>query len=268
VEVTTSDLVLYDVSEGVARLTLNRPDRMNAWTISMEQRYFDRLQQATDSPDVVAIVVTGAGRAFCPGGDMEVLNQIGDGDGGAGVSVSTDPRPATFPMTVPKPVIGAINGACAGIGLVQALMFDVRFAAAGAKFTTAFTRIGLVAELASSWLLPRVVGTSRALDLLISARTFTAEEALELGVVNRVVASEDVVDAATAYARDLAQTCSPAAMATVKRQVHAHADATLEVAVEESSRLNERALAGADFKEGVTSFLEKRRPAFSRLGAC
>src|SRR3954471_9510834 len=122
------DVVLYEVDDRVALVTLNRPDRMNAWTGEMERRYFDLLQRAADDPDVGAIVVTGAGRGFCPGDDMDLLQGIGSGDASGGPT--GPPRPPTFPTTIPKPVIAAINGACPGIGLVHALLADVRFAAA------------------------------------------------------------------------------------------------------------------------------------------
>ena len=172
----------------------------------------------------------------------------------------------TFPLTVRKPLIGAINGACAGIGLVQALMADIRFAAAGAKFTTAFARRGLIAEHGSSWLLPRLVGMSRALDLMMSSRTFTAEEALELGIVNYVVPKEEVLDAAVAYASDLAQNCSPTSMAVMKQQLYGHALADVDTALKESNKLMRESLRPQDFKEGVASYVEKRPPAFDGLG--
>ena len=255
------DEVLYRVDDGVAVITLNRPERLNAWTPPLQTQYFDRLAQAASARDVGAVVVTGAGRGFCPGADMEYLQGL-DGAGPA----RPDTRPTTFPLTVQKPMIAAINGACAGIGLVQALMCDVRFAAAGAKLTTAFSRRGLIAEHGSSWLLPRLVGTSRALDILLSARVFTGEEAFELGIVNRALPPEQVLPEALAYARDLALNCSPAAMATIKSQIYRHATVDLDTARRESDRLMAASLAGPDFKEGVASFVEKRLPAFAPLG--
>jgi len=149
--------------------------------------------------------------------------------------------------------MNAINGACAGVGFVQALMFDVRFAAAGAKFTFAFARRGLIAEYGSSWLLPRLVGMSRALDLMMSSRTFTAEEAQELGIVNHVVPKEEVLDAAVAYASDLAQNCSPTSMAVMKQQLYGHALLDVDSALAESNKLMRESLARNDFKEGVKS---------------
>jgi enoyl-CoA hydratase/carnithine racemase len=253
--------VLYRVEDAVAIVTLNRPERLNAWTPSLETAYFDCLAEATASSEVAAVVVTGAGRGFCPGADMNYLQELG-----AGGTRERDPRPMTFPMQVPKPMIAAINGACAGLGLVQALMCDLRYAAAGAKFTTAFSRRGLVAEHGSSWLLPRMIGTSRALDLLLSGRVFTSEEAYELGVVNRVVAVESVLAEAVDYARELAANCSPASLAAIKGQVYRHYTVDLETARRESDRLMGISLAGPDFTEGVASFVEKRPPHFPPLG--
>jgi enoyl-CoA hydratase/carnithine racemase len=259
----SDDLCLYEVSDGVALLTLNRPQRNNAWNAGLGTAYFDRLAQADADPEVRAVVVTGAGRSFCPGADFEVLTAIGD-EGGE--RPARDTRPMTYPTTMRKPLLGAINGACAGLGLVQALLLDLRFAAAGAKFTTAFARRGLIAEHSISWTLPRLVGTSAAMDLLVSARTFTAEEAKELGVVNRVVAPEAVVDETMAYARDMAANVSPASMASIKRQVYRHLTMPLDEALADSNEIMKESLVGPDFNEGVHSFLDKRAPAFEPLG--
>ncbi|CAA9235547.1 MAG: Enoyl-CoA hydratase [uncultured Acidimicrobiales bacterium] len=259
-----ADVVRWDEADGVATLTLNRPDRMNAWTGSMEERYFDLLQRAADSSTVRAVVVTGAGRGFCPGADMDLLS------GGAGEGDLTDVgpgrRPKTFATSIPKIVVAAVNGACAGVGLVQALCCDVRFAAAGARWTTAFSRRGLVAEYGSAWLLPRLVGTSRALDLLASGRVFTSEEALALGLVSRVVPAADVLAEAQGYARDLAASCSPASMAVMKRQVYEAWDSSLAEALVQANELMVHSLRGPDFVEGVQSYLDRSQPAFSPLG--
>jgi enoyl-CoA hydratase/carnithine racemase len=238
---------------------------MNAWTPPLQRAYFDGLAEAVASPEVGAIVVTGAGRGFCPGADMDYLQGLGGDDAGAG-NEPRDDRRITFPLTVPKPLIAAINGACAGLGLVQALMADVRYAAAGAKFTMAFSRRGLIAEHGSSWLLPRLIGTSRALDVMLSSRVFTSEEAYELGLVNRVLPADEVVPAAVDYARDLAKNVSPASMAVIKQQVYRHAIADLDTALRDSNKLMSASLGGPDFKEGVASFVEKRPPDFAPLG--
>src|SRR5436190_1806261 len=158
-----------------------------------------------------------------------------------------------------------LNGPCAGIGLVQALMCDIRFAAEGAKLTTAFSRRGLVAEHGISWILPRLVGPARALDLLLSGRVVLAEEAAALGVVNRVLAPDELLDHSLAYAKDLAANCSPASMAAMKRQVYADLERGLEPALSEANRLMADSLVAPDFKEGVASFVERREPRFAPI---
>jgi enoyl-CoA hydratase/carnithine racemase len=253
-----TDLVLRDIDDGVALLTLNRPDRLNAWTDALENEYFDALTECGADPEVRAIVVTGAGRGFCAGADMESLQQIG-----ANGVTHRERRPQTLALTIPKPIIAAINGPCAGIGLVQALMCDLRFAARGAKFTTAFARRGLVAEHGISWILPRLVGPARALDLLLSARVLLAEEAEQLGLVNRAIEPERLLDETLAYARDLAVNCSPSSMATMKRQVYADLDRGVAEVLPEADRLMAASLQAPDFREGVQSFLEKREPQFA-----
>lgn len=256
------DVVLYEVrDDGVALLTLNRPDRLNAYTIEMEDRYFDLLTEADTDPAVRAIVVTGAGKGFSPGADLDALSGNDPLDFG-----SLKRRPTTLPLTIRKPIIGAINGAVAGVSLVQALQFDLRFAGEGVKMTFSFPQRGLVAEYGVSWLLPRLIGTSRALDLLLSARVVTAEEALQLGLVNRVVPREQVLDEALAYAADLAANCSPASLAVIKQQVYADWENDLETSRIRVAHLMAASFKGPDFKEGVRSFLEKRPASFPPLG--
>jgi enoyl-CoA hydratase/carnithine racemase len=254
-------VVLREQHGGVLLLTFNRPERLNAWTLDMEERYFDLLADAAHDPAVRAVVVTGAGRGFCAGLDADALAGVA-----AGTPVSARPRrPQTFPQQIPKPIVAAVNGPAAGIGFLQALVADVRFAAAGAKFTTAFTRRGLLAEHGMSWLLPRLIGTSRATELLLSARVFLAEEAAELGLVHRVVPADALLDTALDYARELAEQCSPLAMGLVKHQVAHHWDVDLDEARRETAELVERLHETADFEEGVRSFVEKRPPRFEPL---
>jgi enoyl-CoA hydratase/carnithine racemase len=259
-----SEVVQYELQDGVALLTLNRPERLNAWTGEMERAYFSKLEDCGGSEDVRVIVVTGAGRGFCAGADMQELQAIGGGDVPS-AEQANDRRPQTLPLSIPKPILAAINGPCAGIGLVQALMCDVRFAAEGAKLTTAFARRGLVAEHGISWLLPRLVGPARALDLLLSGRVVLAEEAREMGLVNRVLEPQLLLEETLAYARDLAVSCSPASMATMKRQVYAALEQGLSEAVAEADGLMLESFTGPDFVEGVTSFLERRDPRFAPL---
>ena len=261
-DVALSDVVLaHHVGDGVLLLTLNRPDRLNAWTLAMEERYFGLLAEAAADPDVRAIVVTGAGRGFCAGLDADALSGVA-----GGTPLSEQPRrPQTFPLEIPKPIVAAVNGAAAGIGFLQTLVADVRFAAAGAKFTTAFARRGLLAEHGISWLLPRLIGHARAAELLLSARVFLAEEAETIGLVHRVVEPEALVDTAIVYARDLADHCGPLAMAVTKYQLLHHWELELDAARRETAGLVEQIHGTPDFTEGVRSFVEKRPPRFAPL---
>jgi enoyl-CoA hydratase/carnithine racemase len=256
----TDELVRYSVDRGVGLITWNRPERNNAFTRQLWERYFEVLDQADADAQARVLVVTGAGKSFSVGADMDILQGGTEDDVGL-----DDARPMIHPLSVRKPLIAAINGACAGLGFVHALYCDVRFAAAGAKFTTAFARRGLIAEHGSSWLLPRIVGTSRALDLLLSARVVLAEEALAIGLVDRVVPREQVLDDALAYARDLAAHCAPSATAAIKRQVYDHLQADLDSAYAESVKLMIDSLRSEDFVEGVASYLEGRPPQFPPL---
>ena len=261
-----SEVVQRSIEDGVAVVTLNRPERLNAWTGEMERLYFELLADCDRRDDVRAIVVTGAGRGFCAGADMEELRSIGD-DGIDAAERDRDRLPQTFPLTIPKPIVAAINGPVAGIGLVQALMCDIRFAAAGAKITTAFARRGLVAEHGMSWILPRLIGPARALDLLLSGRIVLAEEAAELGLVNRAIDPDRLIDETRAYARELAVNSSPASMATMKRQVYADLERPLPDALAEADRLMLESFGRPDFVEGVASFVERREPRFAPLQA-
>jgi enoyl-CoA hydratase/carnithine racemase len=260
----SDEVVTRSVDGGVAVLTLNRPDRLNAWTAEMKRRYFDLLEECAADGEIRAIVLTGAGRGFCAGADMDELRSIGDGGIEARAALE-DPRPHIFPLSIPKPLIAAINGPCAGLGLVHALMCDLRFAAAGAKITTAFSRRGLVAEHGISWILPRVVGPSVALDLLFSSRIVLAEEAKELGLVNRVIDPARVLAEAVEYARELAINCAPSSMATMKRQIYADLDRGLPEALDRANELMVASFARPDFTEGVASFVERRAPRFAPL---
>ncbi|MEM7340682.1 MAG: enoyl-CoA hydratase [Actinomycetota bacterium] len=258
-----SDAVLYEVDDHVAVITLNRPDRLNAWNDAIHRGYFDSLDRAAADPDVRVIVVTGAGRGFCAGADMNVLQGIGEGRGAEETSGEPDLRDARHAMSIPKLVIAAVNGAAAGLGLVHAMAADMRFAAEGAKFTVAFSRRGLVAEHGLSWTLPRLVGQAVAMDLIVSGRVILAEEAKELGLVNRVSAPDALMEETLAYAKDVAANVSPMSMAIMKHQVYEHPLMSLDDAMDESNRLMRESLRRPDFKEGVASFVEKRPPQFA-----
>jgi enoyl-CoA hydratase/carnithine racemase len=258
--------VLYELRDpGVAVLTFNRPATLNAWNADIERAYYDLLDQCAADPVVKVIVVTGAGRGFCAGADMQVLQGIGSGTGGERAAAVGTLRQPNYATTIPKPVIAAINGPAAGVGLVQALMCDMRFAARGAKLTAAFARRGLVAEWGSSWVLPRLVGMARAADVLMSSRVILAEEAATMGLVNEVVEPEHLIDRVMEYASDMAVHCAPTSLAAMKQQIWGHFDMTFQQAIDRSGVLMRTSLSKDDFREGVKSYLEKRNPAFSGL---
>jgi enoyl-CoA hydratase/carnithine racemase len=258
---SSDDQVLYAVDGGVCTITLNNPERRNVWNPVMEERYFSLLDHADSDPGARAIVVTGTGTFFCPGLDSEKLAATAE----SGRLPLQHRRPQTYALRIRKPMIAAINGACAGIGLMQALACDVRFAANGARLSTAYARRGLPAEYGSAWLLPRLIGVERALDLLLSARTFTAEEAKELGLVSRVCDPAEVLAEAQAYASDLAQNCSPRSMAAIRRQVYGDLSRTFPESMVHTLATMQEFAGSEDFAEGVASFVEKRPPNFAPL---
>jgi enoyl-CoA hydratase/carnithine racemase len=256
---TASDTVLAQRHGGVLLLTLNRPLRLNAWNAELERRYLELLAGAEADPDVRAIVLTGAGRGFCAGADLDELRGVDTLD-----PADLDGRRLVLP-TLRTPLIAAINGAAAGLGLVVALSADVRFCVPEAKLTTAFARRGLIAEYGVAWVLPRLVGTSRALDLLLSGRVVRGEEAARIGLVDHLATPATLVDAALAYAADLAENCSPTSMAIMKDQVRAALDEPFDVSLDRSDVLMREAFRRTDVKEGVTAHLEKRAPRFAPL---
>jgi enoyl-CoA hydratase/carnithine racemase len=263
--------ILYEVREKIATITLNRPDRMNAWTPIMEHDVRNAMEAAAGDDDVRVIVLTGAGRAFCAGADMDALQGLDPSDIRRAENVppfDMNRRPdwqtryGYYP-SIPKPVIGMLNGAAAGIGLVHALYCDLRFAADNTVFTTAFARRGLIAEHGIGWMLPRIVGHANALDLLMSARRVSSEEALRINLVNRIYPPEQLREETYAYARDLADFVSPSAIAVIKRQLYDVPFQTLAEATIDANREMVVALRGSDFREGVASFIEKRPPRFT-----
>ena len=268
--------ITYAVDGRVATITLNRPDKLNAWTRTMETEVRAAMTAAGTDDAVRAIVLTGAGRGFCAGADMSLLSDVsasggdarpGDAapggiDGGLDLPPDYHLRYAYFP-TVPKPVIAAINGPAAGLGLIMALYCDVRFASDSAVFTTAFARRGLIAEHGISWLLPALVGHAHALDLLLSARKVNAGEALAMGLVNQVHPASTLMDATMAYARDLADNVSPRSIRVMKRQVYRAVLQSLEDATLIANAELPGSFVSEDFKDGVAHFLEQRPARFS-----
>ncbi|GLE50959.1 enoyl-CoA hydratase [Mycobacterium montefiorense] len=266
------DAVLYETTEaGVAILTFNRPDRLNAWGPDIAAGFYAGIDRAESDPTIRVIVLTGRGRGFCAGaylGAPSPAAKVGESMEKAGQTNLADlvgERPPHFVTTLRKPVIAAVNGSCVGIGLTQALMCDVRFAAAGAKFGAVFARRGLIAEFGISWILPRLTGMAVALDLLLSARTFLAAEAAELGLVKEVVAADDLMKRVLEYAEDMAANCSPTSMAVIKRQVYGDTTRDVVDATSLADALLQESLPRPDVIEGITSFLEKRPPQFPSL---
>jgi enoyl-CoA hydratase/carnithine racemase len=275
--------VLYDVKDRIATITLNRPERLNAYNAHMAQNIKLEMAKAASDSDVRVIVLTGAGRGFCAGADMEVLSSSAAGQETSGAvdsgldrkfesALGPDLSPhfkdsqrfAYFARTK-KPIIAAINGPAAGIGLVMALYADMRFAAEKAVFTTSFAQRGLIAEHGISWLLPRLVGQANALDLLMSARKISAEEAQRIGLVNRTFPQENFMDNVRAYARHLAETVSPRSMAVMKAQVWKANFQDFNESLALADDEMKTSLAGPEFKEGVAHFLEKRAPRFADI---
>jgi enoyl-CoA hydratase/carnithine racemase len=271
--------ILYDVSDKIATITLNRPDKLNAWTGTMEQEVRAALIEASGDDGVGAIILTGAGRGFCSGADMNNLNSIQEGaaSGGqtsdsvravdnaipGGLSLSNDYslRYTYFP-TVPKPIIAAINGPAAGLGLIMALYCDVRFASDAAVFSTAFARRGLIAEHGISWMLPTLIGPANALDITLSGRKFNAAEAKEMGLVSKVYPMESFMDDVRAYAVEMATLASPRSIRVMKRQLYQAMLNSLEHSVLLANSEMPASFESEDFKEGVAHFVERRAPNF------
>ncbi len=255
------ELCLYEVENGVATLTFNRPEQMNAMIGNSEFAYFERLMQAEADDDVAAIVVTGMGKGWCVGADLAY--RAGEGD----LPLPNGVIPNSMPLAVRKPTIAAINGACAGAGFGHAMMLDFRVASSTAKFTTAFAQRGLVAEYGLAWLLTKMVGRHIATDLLLTSRVLTGLEMADLRLVNRAVPEGDVLETALGLAEHLANNVSPASMATIKHQLLIEPEMNPSQAFESSNALMFESFAGADLVEGVTSFLEKRPANFAPLGS-
>jgi enoyl-CoA hydratase/carnithine racemase len=271
-----SQEILYCVANRVATITLNRPDKLNAWTAVMEKEVSSAMENAERDHDVRVIVLTGAGRGFCAGADMSLLSAVAERgfvDQNReeqsreaalrdGVPLDFQKRYSYFPA-IGKPVIAAINGPVVGLGLVITLYCDLRLASDAARFSTTFARRGLVAEYGMAWMLPRIVGIANALDLLFSARTIDAAEALGMGLVNRILPQESFLEKVHEYARELASTVSPRSLRIIKRQVYEAMFQPLSEAFDVSVNEMMASFKTEDFKEGVAHFVEKRPPAFT-----
>jgi enoyl-CoA hydratase/carnithine racemase len=266
----------YEVQDPIATITFDRPDRLNAMTNRMTDELKHAVAQAEADERAVAIVITGAGRGFCAGADLQGLKAIGEGKSyGEGANLQASPGdagmgpnfsgPYAYLFSVRKPVIAAVNGPCAGLGFAVMCFADLRFASDRAVFSTAFSRRGLIAEWGIGWTLPRLVGHSHALDLLFSARRLDAAEAERIGLVNKTLPHDELLPFVRSYAKELADNVSPTSMAVIKRQVYTRLEADLGPSLEESIRLMTESFGRPDFPEGVNSYLEKRPPKFARI---
>ena len=267
---------LYEIADGVATITFNRPEKLNAWTVVMEQEVRSAMEEADRDDNVRVVVLTGAGRGFCAGADMSLLKNVADRgvvkdvrdralsrEGQSNdARIDFQKKYSYFPA-VGKPVIAAINGPVVGLGLVIALYCDLRWASDAARLSTTFARRGLIAEYGIAWMLPRLVGLPNALDLLLSARTIDAAEALRMGLVNLVIPQNIFSDKVSENARELASSVSPRSLRVIKRQVYDAMFQTLAEAFEASEREMLASLQSEDFKEGVAHYVEKRAPVFT-----
>lgn len=269
--------IIYDVQDPVAIITLNRPDSLNAWTATMGHEIEDAVERANADSSVVGIVITGAGRAFCAGVDMKLLNSIADSDDAPDKMVETSGGEDevhddlagrfTYLLGTDKPILAAINGAVAGMAFPFALSCDLRVVSSDSLFLTAFAQRGLIAEHGLGWLLPKLVGPSVAMDLLMSSRRVGGEEALRIGLANYLVEPDQLLSSCIDYIEKLAQRCSPLSLAIMKRQVYEDVHRGVAVSEVEADRLMLESLQRKDFAEGVRSFVEKREPEFERISA-
>ena len=270
--------IIYEVADGVAVITMNRPETLNALTDRTQAEIRHALDQSDRNGDVIGNVLTGAGRGFCSGVDMNALSAMSEAGrrlGAAHADLAADPgNPdndpnfeigAAYFLGLRKPLIAAINGACAGLGFSYAVFCDLRFVDRTARFATAFSQRGLIAEHGTSWMLPRLIGPANALDILWTGRKFDGEEAGRIGLANRVCEPGECVEDACAYLREIAEVAAPNSLMMMKRQIYKHLNAELRRAMEESNAWMDASLARGDFKEGVASFVERRPPNFAPI---
>ena len=259
-----------------AVVTLNRPDTFNAFTYPMIDELGCAVEEAEKDEAVTGIIITGAGRGFCSGVDMSTLNTLQeDGKGSQSDSIKSSPGNKkmgdnfgdglTYLFSIRKPIVAAVNGACAGYGMSLALFCDLRFASETAKFVTSFSPMGLIAEHGQSWILPRILNPSRALDLLWTSRKVDASEAAELGLVDRVFPTDRLLEESVDYIERLAKTAAPTSLMLMKQQIYRHLNMQLGDAMRETTRWIDESLVREDFREGIASFMEKRPPKFSKI---
>lgn len=270
--------IIYDVDDSVAVITMNRPETLNALTDRTQAEIRHALEVSEHDETVIGNVLTGAGRGFCSGVDMNALGAMSEAGrrlGNAHPELAADPgNPdgdpnfevgATYLLGLRKPLIAAVNGACAGLGFSYAVFCDLRFVDRTAKFVTSFSQRGLIAEHGTSWMLPRLIGPANALDLFWTGRRVDGEEAGRIGLANRVCEPGECVADAVAYLCGIAENAAPHSLMMMKRQVYRHLNAELRHAMDESNVWMDESLSRGDFKEGVDSFVERRPPRFAPL---
>jgi enoyl-CoA hydratase/carnithine racemase len=268
--------IIYDKKDRVATVTMNRPAKLNAWTPKMSAEMRTAMLDAERDPSIGAIIVTGAGRAYCAGADMGGLSEVAAGT--ASVRAATAPEAHdesmaaeradyrtsySWPMAFKTPVIGAINGACVGLGFTTCLYHDIRIASDNARMGLIFPQRGLAIEHGSSWMLPRIVGLARAMELALTGRLVDANEALEIGLVSRVVPQDKLMATAREIASGIAIKCSPLGVAQAKKMIYQHLFTDLATAVRDDDASMVMMSHSEDFKEGVRAFMEKRPPRFT-----
>ncbi len=269
----------YQLDQHVLTITLNRPDRLNALTRELEDELFHAMRTADEDEEVRVVILTGAGKGFCAGADLEALGWISELDWS---QVNTEDlrqklmpsrrlaqgsadfqRTYSYFPAVRKPIIAAINGVAVGLGFVLPLYCDLRIAADTARFGTAFAQRGLIAEHGVSWMLPRLVGMGNATDLLYSARLVQADEALRMGLVNRIVSADDLMSEVRAYAEHLANNVSPRSLRIMKQQLYEDQFQTLAESIDRANDAMIPSFGCEDFREGVAHFVEKRHARFT-----
>jgi enoyl-CoA hydratase/carnithine racemase len=265
--VKTYEFITFEKRDRVGLITLNRPDRLNAWTYAMNDEILDAIEACNNDAGIGAIVITGAGRGFCAGADVKGFNNAISERESSSDGLTPDDRRreehlAAF-LRRSKPLIAAVNGPSIGVGMTMTLPMDIRIASDSARFSMRFIRMGIVPEVASTTYLPQIVGLQNALDLILTAKTIDAEEALRIGLVKAVVPGDRLLDEALAYAAEIAN--NPTEQVVVAKQmVHKHmVQPDIDAVVGEENRNIVRAYKGPAHKEAVTAFLEKRQPKFN-----
>ena len=260
----TYQCLLYDVQDRIATLTLNRPERLNALSDALREDLYDAVTKSAADPSVRVLVITGAGRGFCSGGDVKAMNERDQTGQVSSASERLSPMRDRIILAMrdcPKPVIAAVNGAAAGAGMNLALACDMRIASTAAKFSQAFVKRGLAPDWGGTWFLPRIAGTAKACELILTGETIDASEALRLGIVNAVVAPEELMNEAYKLARKIAAG-PPVAIQLAKRAIHHNQDVDLRAGLEFETFAQGICKETEDAKEGVRAFVEKRAPVF------